>query len=719
MKYNIALLAVVAGISVTALAQRPMTLMSTVSKPASGIVSRDMNKTQALGRYTTKDAFILNTARSGEINKAKARVFKADNPYGTVVELIYEDFSKMSTGSIESPDLTTEINYDYWGGECEYPWWNLKPEYTGLPNWGANYAWPAGGCVCLNANKTQEGGSINTPLVDASDYCGIVTLQFKARTLEGSTNGLIVESAETYNMSPSWKILGNTSLPEVTSEWRTYEVTFYGAGSSTLFNIVLMDQTSVYIDDVKVYQIDQHVDTPVTLSHSNYTGHSFVANWKAVEGADAYLLNVYSYDDNDNPVDLLVDKLVEGTSFTVEGIESGLTYYYTVRSVKGTYESIETLPVEVFDLAAPVLNRVDEIADGVYTASWGDVPTAERYNYWAYNVRTADADGEFVVTDENFDGITDAEGNYTGLKIDDEFYNCYDESYLPTLKQAGWRGKHYYPYTDFVMVDGWQYMNGQGDAGLISPELDLSKDGGKVNLSVSLYGEIENLWTEDGLAIPTQTESAIALFNYDEATGDYVQAEIKYPAGVSPEWKKFDVQFTKGTARSVIGIYAVKSTGHLFIDDLKITQNYKQGESLLEPFFFQRWNEGTSVEVTLPGRIAGQPIYHKVSAVKARSLDAYSTEFTESDFSALELVTDNAVPSSIADKVNGCNGATVTSDGNNLYVENPQGERVYVYAVDGTLVFSDNSGNCDITVPVKSNGIYIVKVGRMVVKTKI
>lgn len=698
------------GISAAAQAQRPVTFSSaTLAKSATGsLVQRDAAVRTPI--RTQSDA--VGLSKNGKAAQGMARVRKVselESPYGEVVELMYEDFSKMTTGSIEEPDTKTSLNLSSY----EYPWWNMNPEYTTLPNWGCYSTYSAGGCVCVNAKK-DGGGSINTPLIDGSGYGRILTIQFKARTLEGTTSGLYVEAAETYNMSPTWDFPGSAYLPEVTSEWQTYEFTIHNAGSSTLFNIAQMDGTSsVYIDDVRVYQVDQYVSTPTTLSHSNYTGQSFDANWQAVEGAESYLLNVYSYDDEGNVVDLLTDEQVAATTFTVDGIESGHTYYYTVRSVKGSHESMESLPVEVYDLEAPVLDEVKEVSDGVYTATWGEVPTAERYNYWAYNVRTAEADGEFVVTEENFDGLTRPDtGETTDLTVDSDYPGCFDESYLAEFTQAGWRGKNYYPYADCIMLDVWQYMNNQGDAGLISPELDLSKDGGKVELSVRIYGEVATMWTADGVAVPTQTQAAIALFNYDEAEGDYVQAELVYPEGVAEEWKTFNVTLTKGTSRSVIGIYGVSSPGSLYLDDLKITQNYKAGEALMEPFFVQRWNEGNSIEVTMPGKVEGQTIYHKVSAVKT---NPSTMDVKESKFSALEKITDKAVTSISTTEALGSK-PVVTSDGQNLYVVNPQGAGVDVYGVDGTKVFSDHSGRRNVTVPAGGHGVYVVKVGDTTVK---
>ena len=713
---RIILFALVAGMSTSAFGQNALTFGSMKPKTTHGLVSRGQNAVTTLQKQD--GTFTVNNVR--KISQVgKARVLKAgetQNKYGTEVVKMYEDFSKMSTGSIDAPDFDTDINYNHPDGIW---WWNVKPEYTTLPNWGAHYAYPAGGCLFLDADN-EEGAQLNTPLIDLSDHCRIAVIQFRARTKTGTTTQLMVEAAETYNMSPTgWDNMEPVYLPEITPEWKTYEVMFKGTGASTMFNLVQYPAVQIFIDDIKVYQIDQYIDTPVTLAHSNYTNEGFTANWEAVDGAEYYLINVYSLDADGKVVDLLVDQKAEGTSYNVTGIESGKTYYYTLRAVKGDKISIETLPVEVFDLAAPVLNKASEVVDDKYTATWSEVASAERYNYWAYNVRKADTDGEFVVTNENFDGVTDADGNLTGLTIDNPSYLTYGELYIKEFVQAGWRGTNCMPYTDYYCFDGWQYMNGQGDAGLISPELDLSKDNGKVNLSVRLCGEIADLFKEDGTPVPTQTRCAVALFNYDEEKGDYVQSELVYPEGVSTEWNTFDVTLTKGTKRSTIGIYAVSAPGNLYVDDLKITQNYKKGEELMEPFFFGHWVEGTSIEVSVPAQVVNSPIYHKVNAVKSRSgSDPYGgAEYKESAYSSLEKVTDNDTSTGIeGTTLNEAAGAVVNNGV--LFITNPAKANVAVYAVDGTLVYSDNSGKQSPVVSLAGRGIYVVKIGKTVVKVR-
>ena len=56
--------------------------------------------------------------------------------------------------------------------------------------------------------------------------------------------------------------------------------------------------------------------------------------------------------------------------------------------------------------------------------------------------------------------------------------------------------------------------------------------------------------------------------------------------------------------------------GNLYVDDVLITQQYKSGDILREPFYFGRFLEANEVDVTIPERVRFQHLYHKVSAVK-------------------------------------------------------------------------------------------------------
>lgn len=645
---------------------------------------------------------------------------KAKNDYGTVISVLKEDFHGFATGSIGAPDLNTVLTYAF-PGECEYPWINFKPGYTQQQGWGGANVWQAGGTVCLNADG-ENFSHLNTPMLNVSGYQNIAIVRFDARTAEGMANQIMIEAAETFNMSPTWDLLGAFPLPPVTQEWQTYEVIFYGGGSYSIFNIVVNDHP-VYIDNLEVYQIDQYVSTPKALPHTNYKGSSFDANWTKVAEAESYLLDVYSRSANGADVEYLLEaQAVNDTTFNVTNAESGKTYYYEVRARKGTHVSIVSKAMEVFDLEVPKMNPVNNLTasaeDVTYTASWNAVPSAERYNYFARFKRTAAADGAFFVTDENFDGIKTPSGELTGWTIENPSTYTYDEVYLSDLAQAGWKGTNYAPYTDYICLDAWQYIFNHTDAGLISPELDLSKDGGKIDLSVKLYATKYVGDDGQGNQVEGYTRAAIALFQYDETVGDYVQSELLYlneSDGLVDQWKVFNVSLTKGTERSVIGIYAVYAPENLYVDDLKITQKYKAGESLLDPFLFKRYLESESIDVNVPERVFKNEMFHQVAAVKHGGQGVQYQGYKTTPFSPLQSFGVCPSPTNLTPSASMAK-ALVQVIGDNIHIDNVHGEAVSIYDFSGRLVYSDYSGNGSIVVNLGQGGTFIVKVGNRSVK---
>ncbi len=645
---------------------------------------------------------------------------KAKNDYGTVVSVLKEDFHGFATGSIGAPDLNTVLTYAF-PGECEYSWINFKPGYTQQQGWGGANVWQAGGTVCLNADG-ENFSHLNTPMLNVSGYQNIAIVRFDARTAEGMANQIMIEAAETFNMSPTWDLLGAFPLPPVTQEWQTYEVIFYGGGSYSIFNIVVNDHP-VYIDNLEVYQIDQYVSTPKALPHTNYKGSSFDANWTKVAEAESYLLDVYSRSANGADVEYLLEaQAVNDTTFNVTNAESGKTYYYEVRARKGTHVSIVSKAMEVFDLEVPKMNPVNNLTasaeDVTYTASWNAVPSAERYNYFARFKRTAAADGAFFVTDENFDGIKTPTGELTGWTIENPSTYTYDEVYLSDLVQAGWKGTNYAPYTDYICLDAWQYIFNHTDAGLISPELDLSKDGGKIDLSVKLYATKYVGDDGQGNQVEGYTRAAIALFQYDETVGDYVQSELLYlneSDGLVDQWKVFNVSLTKGTERSVIGIYAVYAPENLYVDDLKITQKYKAGESLPDPFLFKRYLESESIDVNVPERVFKNEMFHQVAAVKHGGQGVQYQGYKTTPFSPLQSFGVCPSPTNLTPSVSMAN-AMVQVIGDNIHIDNVHGEAVSIYDFSGRLVYSDYSGNGSIVVNLGQGGTFIVKVGNRSMK---
>ena len=694
-----------------------LALAATLTMAATATVSAQQNTQNEVQKLTrsvlpqqskiTTAAFSLN---KNVANVPLTTVYKAANPYGEEQQVMFEDFAKMTSGSEATPDTEANIIKD----EFEYPWINTKDEYFKQAGWGSGNAYPAGGTVYLDSNP-NDMAHINTPMLNVAANGGIAWIRFKARAKNAGDNPqVMVEAAETFNMSPSWRMMGSAALPQLSTERKEYSMFFYGGGEYTLFNIVSV-MAPVYIDNIEVFTVKQHIGTPTTLPHTNYEGTSFDANWTPVEGATGYKVNVFTLNKETGKAEYLFEnKPVTTNKFHVTGATSGQTYFYNVAATKDNYTSIPSDKMFVYNLEAPVLKDVTNLDRNKYTAEWSTVPSAERYNYIAYYDRKADKTGEFVVTNEDFTGVKDADGNLTGWTKEDPNPGSYDSYYIPEMKQAGWKGTQYAPYTDYICLDGWQYYHNHQDAGLISPEMDMSKDGGKFTVNVKLAGASTIAIDENNNEFTAYTQAAFALFNYNETTCDYEQAELIYPEGypkaVNGDWKNFTINFTKGSKKSIIGIYAVYADEHLYLDDLKITQKYQAGESLNDPFIFRRWLQEPKVDITIPAFVGKSDVSHRVTAFKTNSDKNVSKQYAESKFSELKKVgTANGI-SNI-----GLSKAVVKMEGNNVYVNNINGENVQIYTLDGQLVYN-NKGEKNIRVALTQHGAYIVKVGNKTIK---
>lgn len=688
---------------------------------AQQLASRVSNATKAptSQRITTPTAKAQGALRAEALNPAD---------YGQVVEILGEDFSLMTTGSVGNPDKDTELWYVREDGNA---WMTMRDGYTHQSGWGGGYIYPAGGTVAI-ANP-DEPGHLNTCMMDLSGNDQIAFVQFDMRTDDGQPDQtVIVEGAETFNMAPSWRVLGGSQIDGISSEWKTYTLMFQNAGAYSMFNIFHPQMTqgevlgNIYVDNFRVYQVNPYVKMPTLYGHSYYTGESFNVSWSKVENADHYLLNVYWVDETNGNAKMYAaeNQSVNDTTFTVNGIISGKNYYYVVQSVDAAgHKSFEPTPKLICDLEAPKdLTATDINQDnGTFTASWEAAPSAERYNYWAYCDRKATQDGQMRLTDEDFTGVkcpdgtlgegwgysmTEAEWKETS--VTNPSYFSMDNYVIQPINQGGWVAKNGFPLADgCIKVDGYQYVYNNSDAGLISPELDLSKNGGKITINVDLWGDTETLQYEDGSKVDYTAQCAVALFNWDPAKNDFTQAELIYVKDLNSSWQNRTIELTKGTDRSIIGLYCVGSPANLFFDNLKIDQDYKAGETFVDPIVYHRWWEGTSVDVQIPIRGNLGNITHRVTAIKGNPETGAIVESLPSDTEFVGRYESTDVKSvNLLSKANvRVEGQTIVVNGNGL---------VQVYTLDGALVAkAEANGQARITVP---SGAYIVKTNNESVK---
>ena len=557
------------------------------------------------------------------------------------VMLIDEDFSKVTAGSESAPALDFNINTCV-GEPPENIFYScVDPSYTKQPGWGSYMVYPAGGTLYFNNTRSGSGyaAHLNAPLFDASDCNGTFFIRFRARLTSPNPQyaglGISVQDA-TDPDNLQWISFSN--LTGMTSdEWKTYEMRLEGGTKQT--RLILREEygVNVLIDDIQIFQKKTTIESPHVLRYLYYNGTSFRPRWNKVEGATKYYVNVFESDATGSIGKSIVsDFETTDTICTVRGLTPGVYYRYNVAASDGTTRSLTSRNMVLNDILAPALNDV-EISEGKYTASWEAVPGALFYNYYVYADRTAEADGEFTLVDEDFNGITDAGGlqgytdDLTGQQVvwtpgnEPDTWHLRPYSSPLNTKMAGYYANNWIAFDGNVFLDGWFYFFDQKDDAkdpetdddvkeygkFETPVLNLANDGGKLKVSTRLWGMPDKDTTT---GITYQTNANIALVTFDAVLNQYVETE-KYHFDLSAKWTDVNCEFTTGGEDSKVVIYAADGPGAVYIDNLKITQQLKKGDTFASCIACQTGLTTTSTNVTLPEGAEDSNLYHRAIAV--------------------------------------------------------------------------------------------------------
>lgn len=742
------------------------------------------------------EAPVVKKAAEGKKQGFKMQLLsvkKADgtNPYakyGEFEELLYEDFSKLTTGSVGNPDFNTNL-YDpfkrtdpYDNSQYEIPWYSFNPDYLNTKGvydsnhetdsrWGVNNGFPAGGALYMYLQDDDEDCEfsqchVNTCLIDCSKYQGDVLLQFDAFTDNAESTNFIsqVEAAETNGMGPNWNELGSLTLPEINSERKTYTILFRGADKSTIFNIVgqrgALERggdiygNSFYIDNIKVSVLKPFVNAPENLKMKYYKGDNFKLAWDKVDGADKYLVDVYTKQVVQNDMGytqetigdyLLQDEETTDNFLQVNNAKNGEVYYYRVRAMKGNQVSMESNEEkQILGVVAPALELVDSYADSKYTAMWKPVPGAERYNYQAFAANKITEDTKLAVVNTNFEGMPYNHGfEWKVTSWGNEIVEQYDTPKYSTTepdpsavtgtytcldKMSGWMAYSWALYKDALVIDGYQSFNNGNNASLQCAPIDLSKDNGKFDVTITLKGECAEGYVDENNN-PVYAHAALATFVYDQELDDYVQGETKFIADTNDkEWKTTTCSFSNGSEDMTFGVFATYAPSNLYIHDIKIEQNYKAGDTFMKSFDYYYRAEGVevekngekylSMEIPLVGETAGKDVYHRMQSVRlGQAANQFtSATFCESQWSKPTLVAENVVTGIEKTTEVGKKSATVFMQGDNLVINNPAGEEVHIFGMNGAELNADKSGNASIKMAMPADNSFIVKVGKQSIK---
>lgn len=150
------------------------------------------------------------------------------------------------------------------------------------------------------------------------------------------------------------------------------------------------------------YAILSELVSPDLMSCVDYTGDSFKARWRPVEGATSYLVSVYNlvvYNYTMVTNYLLRQEETTDTCMTVTGCDPSLTYYIVQSKGAGvSAESGYAMPA-IPQLTAPLPLEPTNITSNSFTANWEEVPYSQGYTPFLYKEHTALADEKLSIID--------------------------------------------------------------------------------------------------------------------------------------------------------------------------------------------------------------------------------------------------------------------------------------------------------------------------------
>lgn len=247
------------------------------------------------------------------------------------------------------------------------------------------------------------------------------------------------------------------------------------------------------------------------------------------------------------------DKRVEGTSFTVDGLDPSIDYSFVVKACNAESTSPSSEAYEAIGVAAPVAESANDVRKDSYTANWQLSPKAETYYVENNDLYTAPADAaSYVVINEDFSKISGS-----GVTIDKPYAfqnGKYEKVGLDMVYNNGWEC-YWGGYADGCFVcTGMTDYNISGE--LVTPQLTLNNDGGSYQVKVKARSMLKDE----------------TLIVYSKNTRETKQCQLN-----PDDWSTFTLNFTAGQLSDRIA-FTCQNHYPFIIDEIKITQNLKAGD---------------------------------------------------------------------------------------------------------------------------------------------
>lgn len=604
-----------------------------------------------------------------------------------ITMILSENFDKFTKGSYGAPD--TEVLDGF-----------INSDLTDAPLWSANYVYQAGGAVYIDRNN-ETNANLCTPILEIPQNGKPITITFRARMGNPEYQ---FDWAEVYMIDVTDPNSPRTFYKDYAyyynEEWREYCFVFDKprTGTDFFFQFAGYD-TSMYLDDVEIKFRDPKLPVPVPTGFSDFTDDGFTANWDAVEGADSYLVSLFTLDTNRDKTRKYILQDVPATEckYTFTGLETPTTtYYYTVKALKGHQQSPESNQMKVHSLTIPqnITTKVND--DNTVTISWDAVTGAEYYELTAMRTYEAQNDETYILSKENFDKLV-SPGTTT---LPDYKYLPAKEELDEWTDQPGWIAEGPAHINGAYGLIGYYAQNYGDDIYLESPIMDLSAAGGKVKLTADLFAQPVDLYDDCGARI----EMYNYVFEDDKMKGK--RADFEEYSSLADEWMRYSAELEGGTPVSALSVWA--TAGYLYIDNIEISQDLKAGDKVAVPYYNAK--PGTN-EVTLPiyDLLRGSKLSFRLCAVREiwDSMHFSINEYVKSPSTPEYSISIDAA--GISDAEAGTQAKAFVTDGR-LTVVNPAAAAVTVTDMTGRTVATETGSQLNV-IDLPAKGVYVVRVG--------
>ena len=276
---------------------------------------------------------------------------------------------------------------------------------------------------------------------------------------------------------------------------------------------------------------------------------------------------------------LISDLDVEGTEYAVKDIKPENDYYYYVQAVDGDLVSGSSYTVWVDGIAGLKVTTAEptSISSEAFTANWEPLGHATSYKVEGVRITSVATDmAGLTVIEESFDNINEGSVQNPGM----DWVSPFDFG-AKGWASTGWCSTNPAWAEGMAGTQGTNYW--MGTAGLVySPLLNLSGNGGNgfdveatVVTTVDSFSDMEGNSYSEGVFVmvlysPSDTQATASALIQTPVAGS-TTAKVHVPTDPSMDLSSVIVAFMNMSGTS------------FFVDDVKITQDLKAGETLMAP----------------------------------------------------------------------------------------------------------------------------------------